>query len=319
MKYNSIGEQLIAKAQELDPNYKPDKFNDMSEAIDVILKTTGSGGGAIDLSKYINIETVSFISKKLRSELIEEVKKGISVGYITFPGENIMMFFNIYLFNDYISMEQTDNTCSYSGNDSYTITGVYKTSLFNYYIRDNLQLLMSDRYFYTFPSGASPYHVIPSVDTEGKQQNLTIGDGLEIKDGALTTKSSGGGSLYFNIEPYISSYEETDEGLISGKITQEGLNLLISQLNKGQCIGVNVNGTIPYAYEEDYDSNGDTKTRYYFKRNFANMVNIVYAIDKDLNIVGSIETLLNIPALPSDASTKTYVLKAVNGVLTWSE
>ena len=38
MKYNSIGEQLIIKAQELDPSYKPDKFNDMSEAIDVILK-----------------------------------------------------------------------------------------------------------------------------------------------------------------------------------------------------------------------------------------------------------------------------------------
>lgn len=44
MKYNSIGEQLIAKAQELDPNYKPDKFNDMSEAIDVILNNSGGGG-----------------------------------------------------------------------------------------------------------------------------------------------------------------------------------------------------------------------------------------------------------------------------------
>ena len=37
MKYNSIGEQLIAKAQELDPSYKPDKFNDMSDAINIIL------------------------------------------------------------------------------------------------------------------------------------------------------------------------------------------------------------------------------------------------------------------------------------------
>ncbi len=37
MKYNSIGEQLIAKAKELDPNYKPDKFNDMSEALNIIL------------------------------------------------------------------------------------------------------------------------------------------------------------------------------------------------------------------------------------------------------------------------------------------
>ena len=45
MKYNSIGEQLIAKAQELDPNYKPDKFNDMSEAIDVILNNSGSSEG----------------------------------------------------------------------------------------------------------------------------------------------------------------------------------------------------------------------------------------------------------------------------------
>ena len=46
MKYNSIGEQLIAKAQELDPSYKPDKFNDMSEAIDVILNNNGGGGSS---------------------------------------------------------------------------------------------------------------------------------------------------------------------------------------------------------------------------------------------------------------------------------
>jgi hypothetical protein len=37
MKYNSIGQQLIAKAKELDPNYKSDKFNDMSEALEIIL------------------------------------------------------------------------------------------------------------------------------------------------------------------------------------------------------------------------------------------------------------------------------------------
>ena len=42
MKYNSIGEQLIAKAKELDPNYKPDKFNEMSEAIDILLNNSSS-------------------------------------------------------------------------------------------------------------------------------------------------------------------------------------------------------------------------------------------------------------------------------------
>lgn len=54
MKYNSIGEQLIAKAKELDPNYKPDKFNDLSEALDIILNNSGSN--AFDLSPYVNPE-----------------------------------------------------------------------------------------------------------------------------------------------------------------------------------------------------------------------------------------------------------------------
>ena len=31
------------------------------------------------------------------------------------------------------------------------------------------------------------------------------------------------------------------------------------------------------------------------------------------------ELILNIPALPEDAATKTYTLQAVNGVLTWGD
>lgn len=56
MKYNSIGEQLIAKAQELDPNYKPDKFNDMSEALSIILNNSGGGSGdgnILDIGQYL--------------------------------------------------------------------------------------------------------------------------------------------------------------------------------------------------------------------------------------------------------------------------
>ena len=37
MKYNSIGQQLVAKAKEIDPSFKDDQFNDMSEALDIIL------------------------------------------------------------------------------------------------------------------------------------------------------------------------------------------------------------------------------------------------------------------------------------------
>ena len=61
MKYNSIGEQLIAKAKEIDPSYKSDKFNDMSEALDIILKnivTTDTIGEINTLLDEINGETI---------------------------------------------------------------------------------------------------------------------------------------------------------------------------------------------------------------------------------------------------------------------
>ena len=57
MKYNSIGEQLVAKAKELDPNYKPDKFNDLSEALDIILNNSGDGSGSSDyIDIVVNVE-----------------------------------------------------------------------------------------------------------------------------------------------------------------------------------------------------------------------------------------------------------------------
>lgn len=40
----------------------------------------------------------------------------------------------------------------------------------------------------TRPATQPDAQVIPSITPENKQQNLTIGDGLEIKDGALTTR-----------------------------------------------------------------------------------------------------------------------------------
>lgn len=47
----NIGQILIDKAKELDPTYKPDKFNDMSEAAQIILDNMGSGeADAIELN-----------------------------------------------------------------------------------------------------------------------------------------------------------------------------------------------------------------------------------------------------------------------------
>ena len=61
MKYNSIGEQLVAKAKEIDPSYKSDKFNDMSEALDIILKnivTTDTIGTIKTILDNINGEII---------------------------------------------------------------------------------------------------------------------------------------------------------------------------------------------------------------------------------------------------------------------
>ena len=61
MKYNSIGDQLITKAKEIDPSYKPDKFNDMSEAINIILTnmvTTGDIGEINTILDNINGEVI---------------------------------------------------------------------------------------------------------------------------------------------------------------------------------------------------------------------------------------------------------------------
>ena len=61
MKYNSIGDQLITKAKEIDPNYQSDKFNDMSEAIDIILNnmvTTEAIGEINTILDNINGEVI---------------------------------------------------------------------------------------------------------------------------------------------------------------------------------------------------------------------------------------------------------------------
>lgn len=75
MKYNSIGEQLVAKAKELDPNYKPDKFNDLSEALDIILNNTNSNS-----TKYYEI-TITRILFDYDSKTTDE--KANYVSYAT--------------------------------------------------------------------------------------------------------------------------------------------------------------------------------------------------------------------------------------------
>ena len=106
MKYNSIGEQLIAKAKELDPNYTPDKFNDMSEAIDVILNKSDSSSSSIfDITPYLTSKTsMSIEGYNALREFVTSNKGGIvkfnmdeHVMYITcFAVSSDSLIFNYY-------------------------------------------------------------------------------------------------------------------------------------------------------------------------------------------------------------------------------
>ena len=105
MKYNSIGEQLIAKAKELDPSYKPDKFNDMSEALDVILNKSDSSSSIFDITPYLTSKTsMSIEGYNALREFVTSNKGGIvksnmdeHVMYITcFAVSSDSLIFNYY-------------------------------------------------------------------------------------------------------------------------------------------------------------------------------------------------------------------------------
>lgn len=166
----------------------------------------------------------------------------------------------------------------------------------------------------THPATQPDAQVIPSITPENEQQNLTIGDGLEIKDGALTTKKAPI-ELYLNITDYITGSEE------NGTITEDGFNLIQTKINSGEVVGVSVyENVFKYAYYEDYMEDSVLKYKLVFIFNYKNVERIKLVIDGGKltwNLIR--ELILNIPALPEDAATKTYTLQAVNGVLTWGD
>lgn len=119
MKYNSIGEQLIAKAQELDPNYKPDKFNDMSEAIDILLNNSG-GDIWLDIAPYLN-EDMTSISQEgydlVYNAFFPDVENPIN----KYVGISIMK--TKLIFNEFI-LSDTSNKEGFSFIYNATIDGV---------------------------------------------------------------------------------------------------------------------------------------------------------------------------------------------------
>ena len=130
MKYNSIGEQLIAKAKELNPSYKPDKFNDMSEAIDILLNNS-SGGKRVPPT----LNLIDFENSVVRTTITEEEYNNLVNGLynqVVYNAEGIIelavspsQLFSMggeYGFIQFKVSINADGTLSYSSMNAYLIT-----------------------------------------------------------------------------------------------------------------------------------------------------------------------------------------------------
>ena len=129
MKYNSIGEQLIAKAKEIDPSYKPDKFNDMSEALDVILNNSG-GKSVPPTLNLIDFENDDLVRTTITEEEYNNLENGLynQVLYATessfsmFSPSKLFSLDEEYAFTQLKISFNADETISYSSMVVNTIT-----------------------------------------------------------------------------------------------------------------------------------------------------------------------------------------------------
>ena len=288
MKYNSIGEQLIAKAQELDPNYKPDKFNDMSEAIDVILNNSG-GGVLLDIGPYIY------------------------GGEITQEGYNLI--------------EEKIN--------SGEVIGIYISLMYMPFILYSYLIDENGLIGFTFDSPLAG----------GELTRITIKKDLSFGLEQIVDGSSGSSKVWYEL-PNL---------LLLENITQEQFNEIKNLALQNQLAGINCGGFYcPLIFYQDGQNiaffypwyENDIFTSHLIGLNTDLSVKIIpYSTitlpqtaptsqvipsittsNKQQNLTigdglvienGALKT--TIPPLPADANTKTYVLKSVNGVLTWSE
>ena len=203
--------------------------------------------------------------------------------------------------------------------------------------------------FYTKPFIEGGTSSIPCYNAEtSEQQNLTIGDGLTIENGAL--KATGGGSGSSKV------WYELPSLFFLENITQEQFDAIKNLVLQNQLAGINGAGIYcPLTfYNDGRDINffypwyeNDIFTAYIVRLNAdLSVKKIPYStitlpqtaptsqlipsittsneqqnltVGDGLKVENGVLKTNNIPELPSDASTKTYVLKSINGVLTWSE
>ena len=304
MKYNSIGEQLIAKAQELDPNYKPDKFNDMSEALDVILNNTGGEGGDIwlDIAPYLsegeNEGTMSISQEGY--DLVHNAFDRIGVENPINKYIGIIIQGNKFIFNRFIDSDISDK----KGIDfilNITIDGVkayMKISIYN-----NKSIEVKEE----LDSSNKVWYELPNLLL---LENITQEQFNEIKNLALQNQLAGVncGGLYCPLTFYQDGenmaffYPWYENDIFTAYLIRLDTDLSVKKIPYST---ITLPQTAPTSQVIPSITTSNTQQN--------------LTVGDGLTIENGALKTNNIPALPSDANTKTYTLKSINGVLTWSE
>lgn len=304
MKYNSIGEQLIAKAQELDPNYKPDKFNDMSEAIDVILNNTGGGsssGGDIwlDITPYLsdgeNKMSISQEGYDLVYNAFSANSKNTTNKYV-----GILMNGTKLIFNR-VTMSDTSDKEGLNFILNVAIDGV------KCYIRASIYNDKSVEYMDEMDLSNKVWYELPNLLL---LENITQKQFDEIKNLALQNQLAGincGGFCcpltFYQDEQSISFFFPWYENdIFTPHLIRLDTDLSVKKIPYST---ITLPQTAPSSQVIPSITTSNTQQN--------------LTVGNGLVIENGVLKTNNIPALPSDASTKTYTLKSVNGVLTWSE
>lgn len=200
----------------------------------------------------------------------------------------------------------------------------------------------------TLPSDASSKnYALNSVN--GTLTWNTIGNGLAIENGVLKA-TGGGGKPILDMYPYYDANTQT--------ISQEGLNLLQQKFLNNEIVGISFGAEASCMILDTMAETGlvfvgpyqvglgsfkvsiNMESRAVVNKWEEKINNLVLpSTSTTSQLIPSITTSntqqnltignglaiengalqTTIPALPADASSKTYTLKAVNGVLTWVE
>lgn len=226
--------------------------------------------------------------------------------------------------------DNRDNAISDSAHINHTLTKDHKI---NFRLDTNVSGLIFNSL--QKPKGLTKTELV-GVGANG-QENIEIGDNLTLANGKLSATGGGGGGIPV-IEGTITFDEGNNEYTVSLSKAPTGNNFILYNTNYADnflpaylnMLIWNGDSTHGYTYIGSwYDTevvgsimtNGTSGSAY--------ITGAHYIVQATTAEVGSILTISEdhypewklpsviIPPLPSDASTSTYVLKAVNGTVQW--